>query len=471
MRVLTGLLQILSLTEAISAIKANATNEIDPLFNRIFLSAYKTLSKNETLIFISLLLTGTDGAEREQIQYAAALEESDMLQALLHLGSLSLIESRSVGKGSQYAIHNLTRAFLEWLRKNDPAAESAFSQIASANLVFWKDKAIRVRGSDLVRSCETNLLLAVRYGLEYKDLLDKVINLVLAVRCRLGFSYSKASWIKVIRAILATKDNPASSEDMAALYFCVAGLEWQANAIPDAQQHFIRSRELCDHGGQTGLSTANEIGIALIDAELGNHKKAKKALRDIYSALTNNESSQDKARILIGLGAVYFISGNYATAENWFRRAIKGSDIKDKLVIAQLWVCRGLCHLNLSHYVQALKHFRFAQSVLGGEIRLQSEQLQIDLLRSAAFFQLGDTENAETALRRNRDLNKRIHSLENLAFLESSLGKIYLGVGRTKAAKVSLKKAARLWEKAGKPQFALDVNGLFTRITLAKDSD
>jgi hypothetical protein len=92
------------------------------------------------------------------------------------------------------------------------------------------------------------------------------------------------------------------------------------------------------------------------------------------------------------------------------------------------------------------------------------------MLRSAAFFQTGDLKNAETALENALHLFRVEEKGPSLAFLENSLGRIYFETGRVKLANAALKKASRLWKKAGKLNFALDARSLFEKLAQIENS-
>jgi tetratricopeptide (TPR) repeat protein len=113
------------------------------------------------------------------------------------------------------------------------------------------------------------------------------------------------------------------------------------------------------------------------------------------------------------------------------------------------------------HFREALKQYRLAEKTLEEHSNIQREQMQIELMRSSAFYQMGDLPNAEAALKRAAALGSpTVHDISTQAFFESSLGRVYFDLGKKETARKFIKSAARLWKSAGNPQMELDFSDL-----------
>jgi tetratricopeptide (TPR) repeat protein len=132
------------------------------------------------------------------------------------------------------------------------------------------------------------------------------------------------------------------------------------------------------------------------------------------------------------------------------------------LAAAQLHLNRGICQQTRKRTAAALKQYRLAEAALGPQPSSPRERVQIELIRSSAFYQMGDLTNAQAALQRAFSIGARLtDDFSSQAFLESSLGRVYFGFGKKKEGKRMLKSAASLWKKAGVPELEIDITGLF----------
>ena len=103
----------------------------------------------------------------------------------------------------------------------------------------------------------------------------------------------------------------------------------------------------------------------------------------------------------------------------------------------------------------AFKHYTRAADTFSSDPGREKELAHINLLRSAAFFQLGDLPNAQIALARASRYRTFEGEIVARAYFESSLGRIYLKTNKRHKAAGVLKSAAKLWEETGKPVMAL----------------
>jgi tetratricopeptide (TPR) repeat protein len=202
------------------------------------------------------------------------------------------------------------------------------------------------------------------------------------------------------------------------------------------------------------------IGLALANWAKGNLKQAYRNANTAWKIVNKLPENPVESRLSAVSGIISHARGEYYAADKNFRKASKHLK-REPVMLAQIAVNRGLCLQIQKRYNEALKHYRKAERLLVYLDRKGKEIAQIEMLRSSAFFSKGDLINAEAALKRASNLIAEPSDLRTTAFLESSLGRIYLGLGKKREAKKLFKNAAGLWKKVGMPEYELDATGFF----------
>jgi hypothetical protein len=86
---------------------------VQELYEYLYRWAWNNLSEKEQKVFLAMPLLPPEGGQYEQIVAITQMDESDVHDALEKLVTLSLVEFRPGIESGRYAIHGLTRTFLQ----------------------------------------------------------------------------------------------------------------------------------------------------------------------------------------------------------------------------------------------------------------------------------------------------------------------------------------------------------------------
>lgn len=451
LKLVVGLLHSWPLTQTLEALQKRHGKPSAELFDAIYQNAWSGLGSASRTVMNAMTLVGEEGASLEQLSAISKLDDANLLEGVKEAVARSLIEARGLTIERRYGIHQLTETFLAGQASTDAAGEMKLRVLH--NLHFWEGKLRGAGASQVLSSDPSNLYRTVQFGLDHghnevcKKLLAEIYHDVLAKKLA-------ANWIPVFEQTVEALPKAGLLNQLGSLYWQLEKPDQALVAFKEASRASKRSRAWKEHIGAL-------IGISLVHWGKGDLRSARREINTAWQTVQRHKPSHPIAgRALAVMGVIAHASGNYATAVIRFRKAERhftGYPASR----AQLILNRGLSLQMRKQFREALKQYRRAGDALAGREQTTRENCQIELLRSCAYYQMGDSTNAEIALKRAAAMNPETdEDIRSQAFLESSLGRVYLSLGKKAEARYLFKSAARLWKKAGNPEIELNVLGL-----------
>ncbi|MCW5878531.1 MAG: hypothetical protein KIS80_06660 [Anaerolineales bacterium] len=306
----------------------------------------------------------------------------------------------------------------------------------AANLRFW----IRTLQADPAHEIEEgNLARALQSGLASPALWPDCLELLGKLFPHLRSKAAAVRWIEFYQQAIQAK--PSQAAPLARLHNQLGALAWLVEDYPRASASFAEALKLAAHPGhqQTAL-----VGICLCHWAEGEHSQAAQQAQ----AAQDLAPADPRLRALRGL--VSYSRGHFRAAEKHFTRALSllGRGRSTALHV-QLRIQRGLCQQMAGQLSQALKQYGLAMDRLQSMPGNQRESAHLELLRSAAFFQLDDLENGNACLQRALRYAPLVEETSSQSYFVSSLGRLSL-----QALPTSRRKATH------KPEMVLNPLGL-----------
>lgn len=430
LKLVAGLLHSLSLTSVLAALRNASSERTEALFKTIYETAWQTLSPAARNLLLTFVLVGEEGASPAHLEAVDGLSERQRHDALQQLTGLSLLELRGATQEPRYGVHRLTQTFLLAYLRNTPQRNKLQQKRRAANLRFWcrtlkADPAYAIEEGNLARALESGLSSPALWA-DSVDLLGKLFPHV----------RSKAAamrWIEFYQQ--ASQAQPTQTGRLARLHNQLGALAWLVEDYRGAADSFRQAQKLATTPGhrQTAL-----VGICLCHWAQGEHSQAAQQAR----AAQGLAPADPRLRALQGL--VSYSRGHFRAAEKHFTRALSLLGRIQTPLQVQLRIQRGLCQQMAGQLHQALKHYGLAMDTLQSTPGSQRECAHLELLRSAAFFQLADRDNGNACLQRALRYAPVVEETSSQAYFVSSLGRLVLPAlprpqGRSRALRIKSK--------------------------------
>lgn len=460
LKLVVGLLHSWSLPEALTALRKGKGRKPEELFRVIYSNAWNALSNSSRTVMQAMLLVGEEGAVPRHLAAITGLSDSDTREAIQDLATRSLLEMKGSVQERSYGIHRLTETYLDVLSQ-ETTTEAIYTNMASANIAFWQSQA-NERGRTKTFSENTgNLYKAIERGFEHGQG-NAATNLLIRMHSPLLNAGLAVTWIRLFELAYEASLSSGDSELICELLNQIGSLHWQSRKYDKALDVFDQSKVLAKKESLFEKQVDAHLGLALVWWAKREYPKAERMARELRRVFARRlPNSSLKGRILMVLGIIAFGSKHYVAAEKHFRAALIYYGLQP-LALAQLHLNRGICQQMRKRTPTALKQYRLAEVALGAVPVSPRERVQIELVRSSAFYQMGDLTNAQAALQRAISVGARLtDDFSSQAFLESSLGRVYFGLGKKREGKRMLKSAVSLWKKAGVPELEMNITGLF----------
>jgi tetratricopeptide (TPR) repeat protein len=450
LKIIVGILHSFALKDALLGLKNRNDSRTSTLFDFIFEVAMKALTEPSRLVLDAFLFAGTAGTTLEHISAITgqhAFEDMELIEDLIHR---SLVEVSGSVEVKRYGIHRLTETYLT------SRGLSASQEISRLNLNYWLNQVMSL-GHNLVKDETNNLHRGIELGVSLRQL-DDCVKLLSRIQPGILSNYLSTFWLPIFARV--ANDEKLPPESRCLMLDNLGGLYWQVGQNKTAIDTFEKAEQIAASLNKADQQITALLGVALNHWSTGNYSHANRALkraRSLSRKSTLNDSSA--GRLLIVHALVLYSRGKFPSADSKLSKARRYFIDKPK-VLSQILIQRGLCYQLQHKYHLALKQYRKAEEVLALISNRTKESAQIEILRSSAFYHMGDTRNAEAALNRARLLNQGFgNDLATQAFLESSLGRVYLSLGKKRIAKKMFQSAKMLWKKIDHPEIRMDITG------------
>ncbi|MCW5875618.1 MAG: hypothetical protein KIS85_01930 [Anaerolineales bacterium] len=444
LKLVAGLLRSLSLESILGALQRGSSSSADQLYASIYQAAWTTLPPPARRLLLAFTLVGEEGASLQQLEAIDGLRARQRHDALEQLTGLSLLELRRAGSEPRYGVHRLTQTFLAAQLQGLPAKQRLAQRLRlAANLGYWSEA---LQAGEIAASDGGNLAQALRLGLAQPDMWPACASLLRKLHPQLRGKGTAARWEATYQQ--AIQHPAAQGPAVADLHNQLGALAWQLEDHPRALAAFEEAERLAAPGSQAQYTAV--IGICLCLWSLGEAGQAHKVGRAALKKAPHEPRLQALNALLC------YARGKYAAGEKHFRRAIRLLAPEQSEMAVQLHMQRGANLQMDGKFLPALKQYALAAHHLGPQRQTSREAAHLELIRSSAFFQLGDLQNADACLRRAARYAPLSEEAASRAYFESSLGRLALQLGARQDAERYLKSAARLWKKAGKPHITIN---------------
>lgn len=113
LRLVVGQAHIHSLPGVLDDLRAARGTTVDHLYRYLYQQIWNSLNETTRLVLLAMPLVAPAGADPSFLQEITELDIADVRQALTVLVTLNVVDVRGTLYERRYAIHNLTRSFLE----------------------------------------------------------------------------------------------------------------------------------------------------------------------------------------------------------------------------------------------------------------------------------------------------------------------------------------------------------------------
>ncbi|MCO6452901.1 MAG: hypothetical protein J5I90_19110 [Caldilineales bacterium] len=113
MKLIAGHIHSHGLDHMLDALKGAYGSPIEEMYTYIYHEAWGKLSDTERVVLLVMPLSPPAGVTSEFLERTSGLSKGVFFDALNHLVTMNLIERRGELRQARYAIHNLTRTFLQ----------------------------------------------------------------------------------------------------------------------------------------------------------------------------------------------------------------------------------------------------------------------------------------------------------------------------------------------------------------------
>lgn len=463
LKLVAGLLHAWPFGRILRSVGDGQTNRTKKLYGEVFQSTWTSLNSPARKLLQSMMLVDEEGASIEQLEAVSRLKPYALLDNIKVLTSRSLLEFRRDSTYFRYGIHRLTKSFLySHLSGGQSAGRNKFVGQVRKNLDFWHSQTAKFGTSEVIARDEGNLTRAIEYGLKADRTVTSAANLLIRLHPGVKSGRAVPSWAGLVALAIQRVPQTAKTDRfiLSTLHNQLGALQWQVEDYENSLVNFQTAQSLARSVKSHRVRAMAHLGISLVYWVKGDYKRARQVILPLTKSTNRWVVNSVKIRLSAALGLISYAQKHYSTAERQFCKTLKTVGPGDDALKAQLLVNRGLCLQMLGRLPEAFKHYTRAADTLSSDPGREKELAHINLLRSAAFFQLGDLPNAQIALARARRYRTFEEEIVARAYFESSLGRIYLKTNKRHKAAGMLKSAAKLWEETGKPVMALRADDL-----------
>lgn len=302
-----------------------------------------------------------------------------------------------------------------------------FIESAAANINYWKTVCAVADLPWMIRNDERNLLAAFSFGLKIDQTLPASLELFEMLLPHLEFSRFPRKWINIVEYLNARYQ-----------FESIAGLQLKIKlAIAHLKLHLLLGKEKPTQRVVENLAicsddTEKHEGLILLWIAAANlhfswaaHEKFADCLTKI-SVLKNDHALGKEAIVeLWRLEAKHsYWAGNFQWSLELLKKADKRLGAKKpSLLKAFVKIEQASLYLQLRKPIQALKQLGRATTLLSYFPPLYADWSRIELLRSIAHCELGETENSASSMLR---ANSFIADSPQSSNLRAALDKVIL---------------------------------------------
>ena len=314
-------------------------------------------------------------------------------------------------------------------------AKAAVEQWIDAKLGAWQRSAPCSRPEDnsiLIKDAQAGITrLAKTGGESARDALER-------------FTKTKDPdlIIKALRSIAEDSARAARNKEAAEAYREVGAFSFFADT--NAALEAYTKAETLDPGDP---ETLNRLG--LLYQRIGDLDKAQAFFGKI---VTNGRDKETVARVLVNLGNLFYLRGNFSTAETYFGQALKANQARNnKAGIAAAYNGLGLISESRGDFDRAQKFYGEALKLYEAANQLGDTAVVYGNLGNV-FLILGNLDRAEEAFKRALRLNESLGRREGAALNYGGLGNLYGVMGDFSRAESAHRKSLEIAESMNAKQ-------------------